>query len=68
MRRSPLFSGIVYLILGILFVYIAIQSLQQNGDWGFMTNLLIIIATFDIGAGLKMISFHFKLKNLENKK
>lgn len=68
MRRSPLFSGIVYLILGILFVYFAITSLQQNGEWGFFTTLLIIIATFDIGAGLKMIGFHFKLKRLENKK
>ena len=34
MKRSPLFSGIVYFLLGRLFTYFAIENVQKNG-WGF---------------------------------
>ncbi|MGG5254750.1 YdiK family protein [Neobacillus sp. SM06] len=58
MRQSPLFSGFVYLLLGALFTYFAIQDVQQNG-WGFFAYLLVILATFDLGSGLKIILFSF---------
>ena len=61
MRRSPLFSGLIYLILGALFTYFAIDDVQNNG-WGFFSYLLVILATFDFGSALKMIVFHFKYK------
>ncbi|WP_423800417.1 YdiK family protein [Neobacillus sp. SAB-20_R2A] len=61
MRRSPLFSGLIYLILGVLFTYFAIDDVQNNG-WGFFSYLLVILATFDFGSALKMIVFHFKYK------
>ncbi|MED3548836.1 YdiK family protein [Cytobacillus praedii] len=68
MRRSPLFSGIIYIILGLLFTYIAIQNIQREQGWGVFTVFLIIIATFDLGGGLRMVAFHFKIKNsLKNK-
>ncbi|WP_066301078.1 YdiK family protein [Bacillus sp. FJAT-29937] len=59
MRRTPLMSGIIYIILGILFTYIAIQSIQRNDGWGIFTYFLIIIATLDLGTGLRMVAFHF---------
>ncbi|MGJ7913519.1 YdiK family protein [Neobacillus sp. LXY-1] len=62
MRRSPMFSGIIYLLIGSLFTYFAIHDVQANG-WGFFSYFLVILATFDFGSGFKMISFHFKLKN-----
>jgi hypothetical protein len=62
MRRSPLFSGLIYFLLGGLFTYFAIDDVQKNG-WGFFSYLLILLATFDFGSGLKMILFHFKNKN-----
>lgn len=68
MRRSPLFSGIIYVILGCLFTFIAIQNIQKEQTWGFFTYFLIIIATFDLGSGLRMIALHFKIKKLQNKK
>ncbi|MCH6269471.1 MULTISPECIES: YdiK family protein [Neobacillus] len=61
MKRSPLFSGLIYLILGALFTYFAIDDVQNNG-WGFFSYLLVILATFDFGSALKMIVFHFKYK------
>lgn len=61
MRRSPLFSGFIYFLLGALFTYFAIDDVQTNG-WGFFSYLLILLATFDFGSAVKMIAFHFKIK------
>jgi uncharacterized membrane protein HdeD (DUF308 family) len=66
MKRSPLFSGIVYLILGLLFTYFAVQNVNDQG-WGFFSYLLVVIATFDLGSGIRMILFHFKLKTNQKK-
>lgn len=63
MRPSPLLSGIVYIALGVIFTIIAIQNVQINGEWGFLTYLFVLIATFDFGSGIKLILLHFKLKS-----
>lgn len=68
MRQSALFSGFLYILLGIVFVFFAIQDLKQNGEWGFFTYLLVILATFDIGSGIRMILFHQKLKSIQKNK
>ncbi|WP_066074434.1 YdiK family protein [Neobacillus soli] len=62
MKRSPLFSGLIYILLGGLFTYFAVDDVQKNG-WGFFSYLLIILATFDFGSGLKVITFYFKHKD-----
>ncbi|EIJ79859.1 hypothetical protein PB1_05822 [Bacillus methanolicus PB1] len=62
MRQSPLISGIFYIMLGTLFTFFAIQNVNETG-WGFFTYLLVLLATFDIGSGIRMITFHFKIKN-----
>ncbi|MEH7336288.1 YdiK family protein [Neobacillus drentensis] len=66
MRRSPLISGLIYFLLGSLFTYFAIDDVQSNG-WGFFSYLLVVLATFDFGSGLKMITIHFKYKNKVDK-
>ncbi|MEH7887010.1 YdiK family protein [Bacillus sp. JJ1609] len=66
MKQSPLFSGIVYILLGSLFTYFAIQNVNETG-WGFFTYLLVMLATFDFGSGIRMILFHFKLKQIQKK-
>lgn len=63
MRSTPLFSGFIYILLGCLFTFIAIQNTQREETWGFFTYFLIIIATFDFGTGLRMVGLHFKMKN-----
>lgn len=67
MKRSPLFSIIIYLFLGCLFTYFAIDDVVKNG-WGFFSYLLILLATFDFGSGLKMIIFYLKHKDQLKKK
>jgi hypothetical protein len=67
MKRSPLFSGLIYFMLGALFTYFAIDDVQKNG-WGFFSYLLIVLATFDFGSGLKMVLFHVKYKDKLKKK
>lgn len=67
MKQSPIFSGIVYILLGSLFTYFAIQNVNETG-WGFFSYLLVALATFDFGSGIRMVLFHFKLKNNQNKK
>ncbi len=67
MRRSPLFSGIIYIILGVLFTYLAIQNVQESG-WGFFTYMLVFLATIDFGSGLRMVMIHFKIKKQLNQK
>ncbi|MCM2535446.1 YdiK family protein [Neobacillus pocheonensis] len=62
MRRSPLFSGFIYLLLGSLFTYFAIQDVSNSG-WSFFSYLLVVLATFDFGSGLRMIFFYFKFKD-----
>ncbi|SEN92273.1 protein of unknown function [Mesobacillus persicus] len=66
MKQSPLFSGIVYIVLGLLFTYLAVENVTHTG-WGFFSYLLVLLATFDIGSGIRMIQFHFKLKNIQKK-
>ncbi|MBD8007172.1 YdiK family protein [Bacillus norwichensis] len=64
--RSPLFSGLIYITLGVVFTFFAVQQVKLN-EWGFMVYLLIVLATFDFGAGFRMISLHFRLKNGQKK-
>ncbi|WP_335872642.1 YdiK family protein [Bacillus sp. 2205SS5-2] len=66
MRKSPLFTGIIYTLLGILFTYFSIQNVVTHG-WGFFTYLLIFLATLDLGSGLRMINIHIKLKTMQKK-
>ncbi|RSD20752.1 YdiK family protein [Mesobacillus subterraneus] len=66
MKQSPLFSGIVYILLGSLFTYFAVQNVNESG-WGFFSYLLVALATFDFGSGIRMILFHFKLKQMQKK-
>ncbi|SFB26275.1 MULTISPECIES: YdiK family protein [unclassified Bacillus (in: firmicutes)] len=66
MRQTPLFSGIIYVFLGILFTYFAIQNVNEDG-WGLFSYLLVALATFDLGTGIRAILFHFKIKNSQKK-
>lgn len=68
MRPTPLSSGILYIVLGLLFTFFAIQNVQEDEGWGFFTYLLVILATFDLGSGIRMVLLHFKLKTIQKNK
>ncbi|OCA88699.1 hypothetical protein A8F94_24160 [Bacillus sp. FJAT-27225] len=65
MRPTPLFSAFIYILLGVLFTYFAIENVRQEG-WGFFSWLLVILATFDFGAGVRIILFYYKIKKAQN--
>lgn len=65
--RSPLFSAVFYFILGIVFTVFAVQQVTASG-WSFFSYVLIILATFDFGAGIRLINIHFKLKQQHKSK
>lgn len=67
MKQTPLLSGIIYLLLGFLFIFFAVQNVNSDG-WGFFSYLLVILATFDIGSGIRIIWYHFQVKNGQTKK
>jgi uncharacterized membrane protein HdeD (DUF308 family) len=62
LKKTPLFSGIIYLLLGILFIFFAVQNVNDDGGWGFFSYLLVILATFDLGSGIRIIWYHFRPK------
>ncbi|MBO8178766.1 YdiK family protein [Aeribacillus pallidus] len=66
MKQTPLFSGIIYAILGTLFTYFAIQNVNNYG-WGFFTFFFILLATLDYGSAIRLIAFHFRWKQQQRK-
>ncbi|KWW20278.1 MULTISPECIES: YdiK family protein [Bacillaceae] len=66
-RQSPLFIGIIYAGLGVLFTAIAVQTVNSSG-WGIFAYILVLIATLDFGSGLRMIMIHFKIKAAQKNK
>ncbi|AKP48645.1 MULTISPECIES: YdiK family protein [Bacillus] len=62
MKQTLLSSGIIYLLFGSLFTYMAIENVNSNG-FGFFTYLLIILATLDVGSGIRVIFYYFRMKS-----
>ncbi|MEH7238998.1 YdiK family protein [Bacillus sp. JJ1562] len=66
-RTSPFAMGIIYVLMGTLFTYIAISSATET-IWNFSTILLALVATFDFGVAIRMFALHFKIKKVTNAK
>lgn len=64
MRRSPLFMASIYLLLGAIFTFFAIQNVSRTG-WDFFTYFLIILATLDFGSGIRLVMIHQKIKQMK---
>ncbi len=56
MRTSPYTMALIYVAMGALFTYLAIQSAEET-IWNFSTILLMIIATFDFSTAIRFILF-----------
>lgn len=65
-RQSPLATGIVYLVLGTIFVYFAINEVSRNG-WNFFAYLIVFLATIDFASGIRLVNLHFRLKRMKKK-
>lgn len=51
----------MYIMLGILFTYLAINS-GDDTIWGIKTLLPALIATFDFVVGIRFLRAHFYIK------
>jgi hypothetical protein len=65
-RSSPFTMGVIYLIMGVLFTYLAIGSAQET-IWNFSTILLVLVATFDFGVAIRMFLLGKKIKKMTKK-
>lgn len=65
MRPSPLFTATLYFLMGVGFVYIATQSVQDT-IWNFTTIILMLVATLDFAAAIRLVTIHMKLKNKQD--
>lgn len=66
MRISPLRMSILYFLMGILFTYLAIDSVSDSG-WNIVTTIFAVIATLDFGVGIRAVRIHFHLKKNSKK-
>ncbi|MDL4841954.1 YdiK family protein [Aquibacillus rhizosphaerae] len=60
MRTSPLFMASLYFGMGVLFTYIAIQSVEDT-IWNFITILLAFFATLDFVVSMRLFKLHIKI-------
>ena len=63
MKTSPIFMGLLYFLMGMLFTFLSIES-TANNIWSFSTIVLMLVATIDFGVAIKM----FLLSNKNEKK
>lgn len=57
--QSYLTRGIFFSVLGIFFVLFAIQDVNTNG-FGPFTYVLILLATMDVGTGIRLMFMYIK--------
>ncbi|WP_077620354.1 YdiK family protein [Bacillus sinesaloumensis] len=65
-RTSPFAMGIIYVLMGTLFTYLAIGFATET-VWNFSTILLALFATFDFGMAIRMFALHNKIKKVTKK-
>jgi len=65
--RSPLTHGLIYIGLGLVFTYLAVDSVNRGG-WGFFAYIFVLFATYDIGSGIRLVMLHLKIKKKMNEK
>ncbi|TYR78429.1 DUF4305 domain-containing protein [Priestia megaterium] len=64
MKNIPLTRGFIYIIMGILFTYLAIQSVEDT-VWNFSTILFSLVAAFDFRFAFRIFALHYKIKKMQ---
>lgn len=54
MKTSPIFMGMIYGLMGVLFTFLAIESVTDT-IWNFTTVLLMVVATFDFSVAIRFM-------------
>ncbi|UFT99840.1 YdiK family protein [Radiobacillus kanasensis] len=66
MRTSPLFTASLYFVIGILFTYLAINTVEDT-VWNFTTILLLLFATTDFVISIRLVMLHLAIKKAKKK-
>ncbi|KGX85067.1 YdiK family protein [Pontibacillus litoralis] len=66
MRTSPLAMAILYFIIGVIFTFSAVGSVEDT-VWNFITILLVSVATIDFVVSIRFFTLHFRIKNKQKK-
>lgn len=66
MQISPKTMSLIYFVMGILFTYIATQTVTDT-IWNFSTIIPAVIATFEFGVAIRLMLIHIRVKR-KNKK
>lgn len=64
MRTSPFVMATLYFLLGCIFTYLAITSVEDT-IWNFYTILLAIMATVDFNLALRLLFSKPKKGNMK---
>ncbi|SEQ44595.1 YdiK family protein [Piscibacillus halophilus] len=67
MRVSPVFLATMYFLMGLAFVYLALQFADET-IWNVPTLIFTIVATFDIGVAIRILARYLLYKRHLNKK
>ncbi len=66
MRISPLIMGFLYGGFAFIFVYLAIQSPEED-IWNFTTILLMLLATFNFVSAIRFFMLDYKIRKITKK-
>ncbi|MCD5325944.1 MULTISPECIES: YdiK family protein [Pontibacillus] len=66
MKTSPFFMAFLYFIMGILFTYIAILSVEET-IWNLITLICSFVATVNFAVAIRLFMLYLKM-NKSNKK
>lgn len=66
MQISPKTMSLIYFVMGILFTYVATQTVTDT-IWNFSTIIPAVIATFEFGVAIRLMLIHIRVKR-KNKK
>lgn len=65
--RDLLIQIILKFVLGVLFLYFAVDGISNFG-WGFISILSVIFSTNNFVQGIRMLDTYFKIKkNIDGK-
>ncbi|RPF57042.1 YdiK family protein [Aquisalibacillus elongatus] len=67
MKASPVFLATMYFLIGIGFMYLALQSADET-IWNAATIIFTVIAALNIGVAIRMMARYYAKKLNDNKK
>lgn len=65
MKPSPYLFSFIYMFIGVMFVYFAIEQNSRTNEWDLFTIALIAMATFEFMIALRYIRIARIIKKIK---